>query len=310
MRFALPVALLALLAVPVVAAAYVVALHRSRRRADAFANPALRAAIAPPVPAARRYVVPALVLTSVVVLLVAAARPEARASVPRERATVMLAIDASLSMDATDIAPTRLGAARSAIGRFLGDLPEQFPVGAVAFAGTARVLSPPTDDRDALMTSLAALHPTKGTVVGDALIESIRTLRADWADAGRGPAVVLLLSDGNDTGSRVAPIDAARAAARAGVRVYSVSLGDPNGPPDARPRPPDVTVLRTIAQISKGRFYPAPSGQDLAEVWRRLGSRIATSVEYRELTFAFVAVALAIAAAAAVAGVATFRRVP
>ena len=310
MRFHVPLVLWALAIVPILVALYLVSLRRRRRAVAAFASPAMLPDIAPTTPGWRRHLVPALVLGSIVMLLLAAARPEARAAVPRERATVMLAVDSSLSMRATDIAPTRLGAAKAAITRFLGELPAPFRVGAVAFAGTARVLCPPTDDRDALAQSLAAVQPSKGTVVGDGLIESIRALRADWADAGRAPAVVLLLSDGNDTGSEISPLEAAREAERLGVRVYSVSLGDPTGPSDVKPRPPDVPMLRSIAQATSGRFYPAATGRDLADVWRELGSRVATSIEYRELTFAFVTVALLVAAIAAAVGVELFRRIP
>jgi Ca-activated chloride channel homolog len=309
-RFELPLALLGLLAVPLLVATYVRSLGRRRRAVAAFANPSLLPAIAPDQPGWRRHLAPALVLATIVVLLLAAARPEARASVPRERATVMLAIDASLSMDATDVAPTRLRAAEAAIRTFLDELPGRFRVGAVAFAGTARVLSPPSNDRQALTASLSALRTSKGTVVGDGLVQSIATLRADRAGAGHVPAVVLLLSDGNDTGSRVPPLQAAREAEAAGVRVYAVSLGDPDRPAEAKPRPPDVAMLRRVAEIGRGRFYPASTGQDLADVWERLGSRISRVIAYRELTFAFVALALLIAAAAAVAGVQLFRRVP
>jgi Ca-activated chloride channel family protein len=310
MRFEVPIALLGLVVVPIVVAIYAGSMRRRRLAVAAFASPAMLPAIAPTTPGWRRHLVPALVLASVVVLLLAAARPEALATVPRERATVMIAIDASRSMEATDIAPTRLGAAKAAITRFLADLPGQFRVGSVAFARTARVLSPPTHDRQAIVQSLAALRPSQGTVVGDGLMESIRALRADWADAGRAPAVVLLLSDGNDTGSDVAPLDAAYTADRFGVRVYAVSLGDANAPAGVTPRPPNVPMLRSIARVAHGRFYSAATWRDLNDVWEKLGSRVASTIAYRDLTFAFVAVALVIAGAAAVAGVRLFRRVP
>jgi Ca-activated chloride channel family protein len=310
MRFALPVVLLLLLAAPLLVLAYVASERSRRRAAAAFANPVLVPVIAPERPGIRRHLPAALLLLTFVALTVAAARPQAVLSVSRERATVMLALDASRSMNATDMPPSRLATARSAIDRILEVLPERFRVGAVAFGKSARVVSAPTIDREVVTDALASVDTSTGTLLGDGLMEAVESLRRDWREGGdRAPAVILLLSDGNDTGSEISPLEAAARAREVGVPVHVVSIGDPASPPDVRPLPPNVELLQGIAEGAGGRFFPAPSDDALLRVGDELGSRVGTRREVTEITVAFVAVGVLLAAAAAVAAVRIFRRI-
>jgi Ca-activated chloride channel family protein len=308
MRFALPVALFALLVVPVLIALYARSERRRRRAAAAFASPVLLPVVAPQSPGRRRHVPALLLLLTFIALVLASARPEAVLSVPRERATVIVALDASRSMTATDMPPTRLATAQAAIGRILDALPERFRVGAVAFGKSARLLAAPTTDRQTVLDALSTVDTSTGTLLGDGLDEAMSALRRDWRDGGKAPAVILLLSDGNDTGSTVSPMDAAASAREAGVPVHVVSIGDPNSPTDVRPLPPNVTLLSQIAHAAGGRFFAAPTNDALLRVGDELGSRVGTRREVTEITVGFVAVALALAAGAGVAAVRLFRR--
>jgi Ca-activated chloride channel family protein len=308
MRFALPVALFALLAVPIVVALYLHAERRRRRAASVFANPALLPVVAPRTPGRRRHVPALLLLLTFIALVLASARPEAVLSVPRERATVMIALDASRSMTATDMPPTRLATAERAIDRILEALPDRFRVGAVAFGGSARLLAEPTQDRQRVLDALGSVDTSTGTLLGDGLDEAVRALRADRREGGPAPAVILLLSDGNDTGSSVSPLDAAASARRAGVPVHVVSIGDPDSPPEVRPLPPNVPLLAQIARTAGGRFFAAPTDEALLHVGDELGSSVGARREVTEITVGFVAVALGLALAAAVAAVRVFRR--
>jgi Ca-activated chloride channel family protein len=309
MRFALPLVLLGLLLVPLLLFAYLLAERRRQRSAAAFANPALVPVIAPDRPGGRRHVPALLLLLTFVAMTLAAARPQAVLSVPRERATVMIALDASNSMRATDMSPSRLATARSAIGRILDALPEKFRVGAVAFGGTARVLASPTDDREVVRQALADVDTSTGTLLGDGVMTALESLQEDWRQDGRAPAVIVLLSDGNDTGSQTPPLAAAARAKAAGVPIQVVSIGDPESPPDTKPLPPNVTLLRGIADADHGDFFEAPTDDALLRIGDELGSRVGTKKQVTEISVAFVGLGVLLAVAAAFAAVRVFRRI-
>jgi Ca-activated chloride channel family protein len=311
-RFQSPVWLLALLVIPGIVLAWWLIERGRREAAEPFARPAIVPAIAAVRPGWRRQVPPALLLAAIALLLLASARPQARVPVRRERATVMLALDVSRSMDSTDIAPSRIAAARAAARLFLDRVPPGFRVGAVAFAAAARVISPPTQDVSAVATSLSSLETSRGTSIGDGLAESLRTIRKDAEDAPpgmSGEAVVLLLSDGNDTGSEVPPAAAAERAREAGVEVHTIALGDPETAA-GKVRPPNVEALRSIAEATDGRFSVAPDEDELEQVYEDLGSELAWTWEYREVSVAFVGVAGVLAAACAGVSARWVRRVP
>jgi Ca-activated chloride channel family protein len=323
MTFASPLVLLALPIVPLV----VLALWLLRRRPVRYAvrYPALDV-LAGVVQQERRgrWLPAALLLLALTTLLLGAAKPTARVPVPREEAAVMLVVDVSGSMEADDVEPTRLDAAREAAGRFLDKLPARFQVGLVVFASQAETLVEPTTDRAAVRDALASLRADGGTAMGDGLSNALDVIeaarqRSDGASgngtgrSGRAappanapPAVTLLLSDGaNSAGGD--PFVQAERARELGVPVYTIALGTEDGVlrrPDGfggtrlQPVPPDPDSLSRIAETSNGRFFQAPTSRNLNQVYESLGSRIGFRIEEREITVAFAAAALVLLAAA------------
>jgi Ca-activated chloride channel homolog len=273
--FANPWALLGLLAL--VALAGLAAAVAWRRRGAGVPHPDLTLLLAAaPAPRRRRHLPALLVLLAAAALVVALARPEVWRDEPRERATIMLAIDVSGSMAASDVEPYRLHAAQEAALRFADRAPRQYRVGLVSFSGTANVIVPPGTDREALRRAVRGLVPDGATAVGDAITAGIDAMRA--ADGGaEGPleaARILLLSDGATT-TGLPPSIAARRAAEAGVVVFTVALGTPAGRlADGTPVPPDPGEMRAIAEITGGQAYESRDAGSLREVYARLGSFI------------------------------------
>jgi Ca-activated chloride channel family protein len=311
LTFASPTLLWALVLVPAAVGAVVFVERRRRRTATRFTTAGMLPNVAPRGPGWRRYAPTALLLGGLLALLLAVARPEAALSVPRERATVVLAMDASLSMSVTDVAPDRLTAARRAARTFVRDMPARFQVGLVTFARRAQVLSQPTRDRVAIERALASLQETSlGTAIGDGLAEAL-ALRPR-ASGRRVPMTVVLLSDGNNTTGETSPEQATAAARRAGVRVHTIAVGRrPGEPPpgNARGRPADARTLRAIAAGTGGRFFSAPSEGELGDVYRELGSLVSTVRERREVTAAFVGAGAVLLVAAGALSVLWFNRV-
>jgi Ca-activated chloride channel family protein len=307
MTFARPLALLGLLLVPLLILALVLARRRRARYAVRFTAVEVLARVTG---ASRwRYLPAALLLAALVVLVAGAAKPLARVPVPREQATVMLIIDVSGSMDAEDVSPTRLAAAREAAGRFLDRLPADFQVGLVTFASDAETLVQPTTDRVAVREALDSLTANGGTAMGEGLsqaldvVEAARRESGEQAQAagGKAPtAVALLLSDGANSVGQDPMIQAERAG-QLGVPVYTIALGTPSGVlrrpspfggSQFQPVPPDPESLARIADTTDGRFFEAPSSRNLNAVYENLGSRIGFRIEQREVTVAFAAAGL------------------
>ena len=310
MTFLWPLALLGLLLVPVAVALYVLAERRRRRQAARFGAPPLVAALASGRPGLRRHVPFALALAALTALIVGVARPEATISVPREEATVVLAVDTSRSMAADDVLPTRLAAAQGAARAFLEHIPEKYRVAVVSFSTSAQVVLPPTANREAAAQALAELRLGSGTALGDAIVRSLQTVRPAAASSDPNgpppqtteddpPATVLLLSDGAQTSGRATPARAAALARRLGVPVNTVALGTgptvvevplPGGLRQRVTVEPDPATLRAVASQTGGHFYAAPDAESLQEVYEDLGSRLGTTQEERELTQLFAAV--------------------
>jgi Ca-activated chloride channel family protein len=307
MSFASPLFLLGLLAVPAGVALHLFAQRRRRRYAVRFPGAPLAALAVPAAPRWRRHVPSALLALSVAGLVMALARPEATVAVPVEQASVVLVTDTSRSMTATDVAPDRLDAARSAAGRFLDEAPEELRVGAVAFSDTARVLQPPTTDHEQVRAALAGLTADGGTATGDGLAAALESL---GTGERRPPAAIVLLSDGKQTSGRDA-VAIAREAAEQKVPVYTVALGTPDGVVDGILRvPPDPEALREIAQVSGGQAFEASDGDQLTAVYERLGSQLGTRQETREVTAAFAAAGLLLLGGALAGSVRRFGRLP
>ena len=318
MSFDWPIALLAMLAIPALVAAYV---WRERRRtafAARFATPALLPNIVDRRPGWRRHLPPAVMLAALTAMLLGVARPHASVSVPREEATILLALDVSASMTAKDVRPSRLAAARAAADRFVRKVPEKFRVGVVAVASRAVAVVPPTADRETVRAGLASLRPGEGTALGDAVVLSLELARRAGSRAGpRPPAAMLLISDGAQTTGRAAPAAAARRARLLRTPVYTVLVGTQNGTiertltggfREVTRVPPDPRTLQAIAATSGGEFFTAPDDRRLTRVYERLASRLGKRTERREITDVFSAAAAILLLAGATTSTLWFRR--
>lgn len=289
-----PLWLAGLLVVVALAMAYVLLLRRRRRDTMLFTNLELLDRIAPKRPGWYRHLPAAALLIAGALLTVALAGPQAEAKVPRNRATVVLVIDVSLSMQATDVAPSRLAAAQAAAKSFADQLTPGVNLGLVSFAGTAAVLVSPTTDREPVKRAVDGLKLAESTATGDAILaglQSIDTFSQAVAGAsgdGPPPARIVLMSDGGQTvpggpGAEDQPrgaYTAARKAAESKVPVSTISFGTDYGTIELDPDKPPVSVavdddaMRRIADLSGGQFFTAASETELRQVYAQLGEQI------------------------------------
>jgi Ca-activated chloride channel family protein len=306
MSFTSPYMLLALLLVPAVLL-FAIAVDRRRSRYPVvFTNLELLAGVVQERRAWRRWVPLALLLVALACASTALARPKARLSVPDNNGTVILVVDVSGSMRANDVEPTRLDAAVNAMRTFLDKLPPQFKVGLVAFSSEPEVLSAPTRDRQLVREALGYLMPEAGTAIGDGLQVAVRLVQSSLARAGverkpgqQLPAAIVLMSDGAQNRGFLQPLQAARNAKAAGVKVYTVALGTPGGVVsfgfglyiNSIPVPPDPATMRLIANATGGTTYSARSAERLSNIYKSLGSSIGRKTELREVTSWFAAAA-------------------
>ena len=307
MTFQQPLFLLGLLAVPLALAA--VLWWRRRRPSAGIPHPDLDVIeAAAPGLRARRHLPLALALLALAGLAFSLSRPEVMREVPRERATIVLAVDVSGSMAADDVTPYRLRAAQDAALTFADEVPRQFQVGLVSFSGQANLLVAPTTDRAVLRRAIDGLTPDGATAVGEAVITSLDAIRTvqDAGDEGQPleSARIVVLSDGATTVG-VPPRLAADEAKQAGVPIYTVALGTPDGIlPNGQPVPPNEEELKEIADITGGSAYASEDAQSVRQVYERLGSFIGTERVRSEVTAwpAGIAAALLV-----LAGVAAWR---
>jgi Ca-activated chloride channel family protein len=303
--FAAPVALLALVAIPALVALYGRHQRDRRRAAAAFATPKLAPSVAPNRPRWRRHAPMLAFLLALAILIVAAARPEKTVAVPVERASIMLITDVSGSMQATDVKPTRLAAARAAAKRFVGDVPKSVNVGVMALSSKPRVLASPTRDRVAVNAALDQLAARGGTGTGEAIQAATNILKRQPGVRGkRAPAAIVLISDGAATGG-VDPVAAAQAARKQRIPIYTVALGTAQGTitaprpggaggTETRRVPPDPQGMREVARASGGKAYTAADADKLTDVYKKLGSLLGTKNEKREITAGFAGGGLAL----------------
>jgi Ca-activated chloride channel family protein len=296
-RFLQPWWLLAALPVLAVAAAYVWRQWRKRAFAMRFTNVDLLRTLAPKGLGWRRHAAAGAFLLCLVALGSAMARPSVDKKEPLERATVMLAIDVSLSMEADDVAPTRIEAAQEAAKQFVNELPPTYNLGLVSFAKSANVLVSPTKDRSAVIAGIDGLTLAEATATGEAVFTSLDAIRSVPSDGANGapPARIVLLSDGYRTSGRSID-DAASAAASANVPVSTIAFGTDTGVVDIRGQmqrvPVDRLSLQQLAESTKGYFYEAASVGELKKVYEDMGSSIGHRVEPREVTQWYAGAAL------------------
>jgi Ca-activated chloride channel family protein len=312
MEFFSPGRLWLLLLVPVLLAVYLVGLRRRAQYARRFAEHAV-----PVGRQWRRYAAVGLALLALCSCVVAFAQPKGKVKVPRERATIVVVIDVSLSMMATDVAPNRLAAAKKAATDFVAQLPARFNVCLLSFSGTPAVVVPPTIDRALVQRSIGGLELAESTASGEAIFASLLALTRVASDPAHpndpAPARIVLLSDGKRTIGRTVQ-DAAVAAREQKTPVYTITFGTDGGSFELdgiRQRvPPNRAEMRELSEITGGRAYTAESAGELKDVYQDIGSSVGVETVDREVTarFAGIAMLLAMAAAAATALLGVRRR--
>jgi len=288
-RFLEPWWLLTLVPVLALAGLYVWRQFRKRQYAMKFTNVDLLRSLAPKGLGWRRHVSAVAFLLMLGALAAATARPSVDTEEPLERATVMLAIDVSLSMQAEDVEPSRIEAAQEAAKQFVNELPPSYNLGLVSFAQAANVLVPPSKDRSAVVAAIDGLTLAEATATGEAVFTSLDAIRSVPADGAEGapPARVVLLSDGYRTSGRSIE-DAAVAASQANVPVSTIAFGTDTGVVDIRGDmklvPVDRLSLQQLAEQTDGYFYEAATVGELKNVYKDMGSSIGHRVESREVT--------------------------
>ena len=320
MSFGWPLALLSLLAVPLAVGGYLLLERRRKRQAAAFANPALVPNLVGRRPGRLRHLPPLLGLLALTALATGLARPHATLSVEQQEATVVLAMDTSRSMVATDVPPTRLAVAKDAVRRFLERPPEGYRVGMVSFAQSAQTVLPATANRDASLAALRSLRPGDGTALGEGIARAVQVAQRVRAEKGRRPpAAVLVLSDGAQTQGVLQPLQAAQRAAKLKIPVHTVAFGTADGVVEVKDEngftqrvtvPPDAPTLRRVSRATGGRFYIAPDAASLNAVYEELGSRVGHVKEEKEVTAAFAAGGAVLLLAAGALSALLFGRLP
>ncbi|MBC7445589.1 MAG: VWA domain-containing protein [Polaromonas sp.] len=333
MNFLWPQFLWLLLALPLLVALYLWLLRRKKKMALRYASLSIVREAMGKGQGVRRHVPPLLFLLSLAAMLVASARPFAVVTLPSQNETIMLAMDVSGSMRATDVLPNRLVAAQNAAKAFLADLPRSVRVGIVAFAGTASVVQPPTLSREDLVVAIDKFQLQRGTAIGNGIMVSLAELFPDAGidlesletgrDRKRGTSLdlagkndasakkpftpvaagsytsgaIILLTDGQRT-TGVDSLDAAKAAADRGVRVYTVGVGTVEGETigfegwSMRVKL-DEETLKSIARATQADYFYAGTADSLKKVYQALSSRM--TVEKKETEISGL---LALAAAA------------
>ena len=315
MTFTWPIALLGLVAVPLIVALYI--WMQRRRRADAlrYSSVSMVALAIGAGPGIKRHIPMALYLVAVSVLIVALARPKASIPVPQSSGTVILSIDVSGSMWATDVKPDRMEAAKTAVRDFINKEPGGVKIGIVAFSDYAALLSPPTADHQQLLSVVSRLSPQRGTNIGDGLQVAFDSLVPGSDTGSATPTVVpsqtaptpvtsfdpkttsiVLLSDGqSNTGPD--PLQVASEVAKAGVKVYTVGIGTPEGTVlriQGRNvfTQLDEGTLKGIAQQTGGHYFNAQDEVQLRQVYSDLAHQREIVHKTTELTFAAAGLAL------------------
>ncbi len=294
MNFAHPWWLVAVVVVLALAAGYVLAIRRTRRHTLRFANLALLDRVAPRRPGRSRHLPTAVVLVGLLLLIIAMAGPTALTKVPRNRATVLLAIDVSLSMESTDVTPDRLDAAKEAATQFVENLPPGINLGLVSFAGTATVLVSPSTDRSAAVNAIANLKLDESTATGEAIFACLQTIDAfgktlNAADGSTTapPARIVMMTDGKRTVGRTEQ-EAAQQAASEHVPVSVIAFGTDHGTIDYQgtlvPVPLDTSAMQQIAAITGGDFHTAASEDELKSVYSELSDQIGYETKQQDVS--------------------------
>jgi Ca-activated chloride channel family protein len=315
--FAAPLVLLALLVLPLLGAWYLGEQDRRRRAAVAFATEPLTPSVAPHRPGWRRHVPYALFALALAALIFAAARPRHTVTVPVKGGTVMFANDVSDSMQATDVKPSRLGAAKRAALSFVNAVSPSIELGSIEFARTPVLLQPPTSDHRLTRTAIAQLKPGGGgTAIGEALLTALREIAAaPKIDGKHPPGAVILISDGTSNVG-VSPIAVARAARQRHVKIYTVSIGTTAGTIKVKRGGRDVTSavpvnpseLGQIAATSGGQAFRAADSAAAQTIYSHLAKRLGHRRANRGLVAVFAGAGLVLLCAGLAASLLWFGR--
>lgn len=309
MTFEWPLGLLALAALPIALALLVLARRRQSRYAVRFSNVGVLAQVVESTRSPWRLAPTALLCAALAALAIGLARPQVSVTAERKQGTVVLALDRSGSMLAQDVDPDRISASRTAAQSFVKNLPSGFAVGVVTFSDSADAASAPSRDKAGAQRAIAAIRAGGGTAIGDALERSLGLLgvtSASPANSGKGRAI-LLLSDGSNT-QGTDPSAATAIAKRVGVPIYTIALGTPDGVVDLQalgqgmgtiPVPPDPEALKAIAHETGGEAFTALDESTLKKVYDRIGTRVSSTKEQKEVTFVVAGAAALLLLAAA-----------
>ncbi len=314
---------LAILAAPLaLLLAYVVAQRSRRKYALRFTSVDLLASVAPKRPGWQRHVSAVLMLAAVSALVFGFAKPTATKKVARQRGTVLLAIDTSGSMAATDVTPSRLVAAQTAARRFITGLPAGLKVGLLQFDTTARVLVAPTSDHTPVIAAVDALSIGGGTATGSAIDSALAaaTSLPAGADGKKAPAAVVLMSDGSPTIGQAGQtpeetVAAATAAAKkAGVPIDTIAFGTSGGTVtiqgESVPVPADPQAMAKIASGSGGKSFTATTGNQLNAVYDQIRRTVGFDTVRTDVTEWFIGLALLLAVLTAGAALVWMQRIP
>ena len=298
MSFISPLRLLLFLPVLALLGFYLVQAIRRSQYAVRFSDVSLLASVAPRRPAWwKRHLPAALLLLSLLAMVISLGRPTATQRIPRERATVVMAIDVSNSMNADDVSPSRLEAAKAGAQAFIDRLPPRLNLGLVAFDGTASVLVSPTTDRQAVRSAIGTLELGPGTAIGDAVAASLDAIAAVPGEPGQPPAPgrIVLLSDGETTRGLPNSTAAQQALAK-NVPVSTIAYGTQDGEVTIQGRtigvPVNKQALEQLADETHGASYTAETGDELKDVYSDIGSSIGYDKREVEIGRWFVGAAL------------------
>jgi Ca-activated chloride channel homolog len=333
-----------LVLIPILVAAYVLAIRRRQKYAVRYASLSLVKDAAGRGPGLRRHIPAALFILGLASAIIAVARPSARVILPSEQGTVILSMDVSGSMRAQDIKPSRMDAVKEAARAFVNKQPRQVRIGIVAFSGTADLVQTPTTDHDRLMDAIGRLHPQLYTAVGsgllaalDAIFEKNDQTQTDTANSNPAPtsplfsapteektppvppgsytsAVIVLMSDGQSN-QGPDPLEAAEKAANQGVRVYTVGVGTKQGAVISWQGFSfrvylDEATLKAIAARTGGMYYKGGSEDELRRIYETLSTRVMVEKEKTEITAIFAGIAVALFLVMGALSLAWFNRLP
>ena len=316
--FIAPVRLWLLLGVLALAVIYIVSQIRRRTYAVRFTNLDLLDKVAPSRPGWRRHLPAAGFLLALAALVVGFARPSQDTEIPKEQATVIMAIDTSLSMQANDVFPSRLDGAKEAATGFIEDLPESLNLGLISFNGVATVRVQPSTNHLAAIAAIESLELGPATAIGEAIFVALEALRTVQLEAPEGseipPARIVLMSDGETTVGR-ADQDAIEAAQQAGIAVSTIAFGTNDGVIEIPeqglvPVPVNRDKLQVIAEATGGQFFAASSTSELAAVYEDIGSQISFETIKDEISPSYTALGLILLTLSAAMSLLWFSRLP